>query len=185
MKIPGASITANWVAAGVIVLFLLGVAALAVGGGGSNSSTSTPTPTSSFDPILSKMEPMLKAEYTSPNAIITIYESPKNAGQSVDELRFIMNYPANGTTIGAVISNEGAGQAAAGVNSLSASDISSGGVQGTPTSFGLQAATVALGHVPSTVNDVYVKGTGNNEGIDNEYIQYDSLFVQVMYTTTI
>jgi hypothetical protein len=183
MKIPGASITAKWVVAGVIVLFLLGVAALAVGGGGSNSSTSTPT--SSFDPILSKMEPMLKAEYTSPTANITIYESPKNAGQSVDELRFIMNYPANRTTIGAVISNEGAGQAAAGVNSLSASDISSGGVQGTPTSFGLQAATVALGHVPSTVNDVYVKGTGNNKGIDNEYIQYDSLFVQVMYTITI
>ena len=43
--------------------------------------------------------------------------------------------------------------------------------------------TVALGHAPSAVNDVYVKGPGNNEGIDTEYIQYDSILIQVMTTT--
>jgi hypothetical protein len=182
---------------GIAVLFFLAVAAAVVSSPQQpNTNLGTPTPTvqaptatpsgasaSSFDPILTKMEPVLKAEYTSPNANITITESPKNAGQSVDMLHFDVYYPANGTTIGATVDNRGASEASASVTSLSASDISSGGVQGTPTNFGLQAATVALGHAPSTVNDVYVKGTGNNEGVGTEYIQYDSLFVQVMYTT--
>ena len=108
--------------------------------------------------------------------------SHRKTRQDTDILHFDAYY-ANGSTIVASISNEGARQAAAGVNSLSASDISSmDGVRSTPTSFGLQAATVALGHTPSTVNDVYVKGRGNWEGIDSEYVQYDSLFVQVTYT---
>jgi len=82
------------------------------------------------------------------------------------------------------IDNRGANEASASVKSLSASDISSGGVQGTATSFGLQAATTAFGHTPTTINDVYVKGTGDNEGINTEYIQYESLFIQVIYTTS-
>ena len=28
-----------------------------------------------------------------------------------------------------------------------------------------------------------LKGRGNNEGIDTEYIQYDSILIQVMTTT--
>ena len=186
----------RYVLYGIAVLFFLAVAAAVVSSPQQpNTNLGTPTPTlqaptatpsgasaSSFDPILTKMEPVLKAEYTSPNANITITESPKNAGQSVDMLHFDVYYPANGTTIGATIDNRGASEASASVTSLSASDISGGGVQGTPTNFGLQAATVALGHAPSLVQDYYVKGAGMHEGTNSEYIQYDSLLIQVTYT---
>jgi hypothetical protein len=156
----------------------------------STSPTATPsaapTNTASFDQVLKKMEPVLKAEYTSPNTNITITESPKNAGQSVDILHFSVLYPANGTAITATIDNRGAGEASASVTSLSASDVSSGGVKDPLllTNFGLQAATTGLGHTPTTINHIAVRGTGSNEGINTEYIQYDSLLFQVMTTTT-
>jgi hypothetical protein len=44
---------------------------------------------------------------------------------------------------------------------------------------GSDAATVALGHTPSTVNDAYFKGTGDWVGFDNEYIQYDQISVYI------
>jgi hypothetical protein len=61
------------------------------------------------------------------------------------------------------------------------STCSSGDIKdlGSNTLFGQQAATVALGHAPTTVNDVYCKGTGDYVGVDNEYIQYDQLFIIV------
>jgi hypothetical protein len=132
------------------------------------------------------MEPVLKAEYTSPNTNITITESPKNAGQTNDILHFSVLYPANGTGITATIDNRGAGEASASVTTLSASDISSGGVKDPSllTGFGLQAATAGLGHAPTTINDIAIRGTGSNEGINTEYIQYDSILIQLMTTTT-
>jgi hypothetical protein len=47
------------------------------------------------------------------------------------------------------------------------------------THFGQNAAAVALGHTPSTVNDAYFKGTGYWAGFDNEYMQYDQIFVSI------
>jgi hypothetical protein len=174
------------------LLFIGSLALVSISGCTSSTSSPTATPsaaptaTASFDPVLKKMEPVLKAEYSSPGANITITETPASASQSTDMLTFGVYYPQNGTTIGATITNQGASQAAAQLNSLSASDISNGGVNSPSlvTGFGLQAATVALGHTPSTVNDVYVKGTGNNEGINTEYFLYDSLLILVMTTTT-
>jgi hypothetical protein len=172
------------------LLFIGSLALVSISGCTSSTSNPTATPsaaptaTASFDPLLKKMEPVLKAEYASPSANVTITESPKNAGQSTDILNFEVYYLQNGTTMGATITNEGASQAFASVTSLSASDISNGGVKDPSllTSFGLQAATTGLGHTPTTINDIAVKGTGNNEGISTEYIQYDSLLIQV--TTT-
>jgi hypothetical protein len=48
--------------------------------------------------------------------------------------------------------------------------------------FAQQTATVALGHVPTTVNDAYLKGTGEYTGVDDEYLQYAQLFVQTTVT---
>ncbi|MFZ1021945.1 MAG: hypothetical protein WCE82_01905 [Halobacteriota archaeon] len=53
---------------------------------------------------------------------------------------------------------------------------------GSNTHFGQQAATVALGHAPTTVNDAYLKGTGESAGVDNEYIQYDQFFIMTTVT---
>ena len=85
------------------LLFIGALVLVSISGCTSSTSNPTATPsaaptsTASFDPALKKMEPVLKAEYTSPNTNITITESPKNAGQSVDILHFGVLYPANGT----------------------------------------------------------------------------------------
>jgi hypothetical protein len=52
---------------------------------------------------------------------------------------------------------------------------------GFETHFGQQAATVALGHGPTTVLDVYIK---TNFG-DSEYIQYDNILVTIDYAGTL
>jgi len=173
------------------LLFICSIVLVSISGCTSSTSSSTATPsaaatTAGFDPVLKKMEPVLKAEYTSPNTNITITESPKNAGQTNDILHFSVLYPANGTGITATIDNRGAGEASASVTTLSASDISSGGVKDPSllTGFGLQAATAGLGHAPTTINDIAIRGTGSNEGINTEYIQYDSILIQLMTTTT-
>lgn len=82
----------------------------------------------------------------------------------------------------AEIRNEGSIDAASSAFKT-ASKCLSGGIEdaGSKTSFGLDEATVALGHTPTTVNDVYCKGTGEYAGIDTETIQYDQLIV----TTTV
>jgi hypothetical protein len=192
MKILGVRITFKRIAAVFIVLFLLGVVVVALGGGGSNSSStistsptaaptaaaaapsaaSSATPPSSFDPVLAKMEPTLKAEYGAANVT-----------QEAAAIRVDVTYE-NGTNTLAVIDNRGASEASASVNFLSGQDISNGYVNspGLTTNFGLQAATVALGHAPSEVKDIFVKGTGNNAGMNEEYIQYDSLYIDVYYT---
>ena len=51
------------------------------------------------------------------------------------------------------------------------------------THFGEAAVTAALGHPPTTVNDVYLRGVGDQyQGVDNEYIQYDQIFIQTLTT---
>jgi endo-beta-N-acetylglucosaminidase D len=47
------------------------------------------------------------------------------------------------------------------------------------THIGQNAAAVALGHTPSTINDAYLKGTGDYAGFNFEYIQYDQIFVYI------
>jgi len=174
------------------LLFICSIALVSISGCTSSTSSptatpsATPTSTASFDPVLTKMEPVLKAEYSSSGANVTITETPASASQSTDMLNFGVYYPQNGTTITATITNQGASQATAQLNSLSASDVSNGGVKDPTllTGFGLQAATAGLGHAPTTITDIAIRGTGNNEGINTEYIQYDSILIQLTTTTT-
>jgi hypothetical protein len=50
------------------------------------------------------------------------------------------------------------------------------------THIGEQAATVALGHTPTVVNDAFFKGTGDQAGFNYEYLQYDQIGVVVIIT---
>jgi hypothetical protein len=70
-------------------------------------------------------------------------------------------------------------EASSAFKTLSAPDSRSTLAPESVTHFGQQAATVALGHAPSTVQDVYIRGTGDYAGIDNEYIQYDQLLIAI------
>jgi len=179
--------------AGIVVLFLL-LVIVSAAMSGNNSNTSTPTPTaaattsvkatatpsaapsnnSSFDPVLAAMMPGLKAEYGAANVT-----------QEAAAIRVDVTYE-NETSLIAIIDNRGASEASASVDFLSGQQINEGNYTNAPglvTHFGLDAATAGLGHAPSAVKDIYVKGTGDNNGVNEEYIQYDSLYLDVMYNT--
>ncbi|MGZ4934457.1 MAG: hypothetical protein ACXV49_08170 [Halobacteriota archaeon] len=141
------------------------------------TETQQPTGTSGFDPVLTKMAMELTNEYKT-----TVSKQPKNGTGSHDFISLAVDTPHN-TTTHAQVTNYGTTAAATGVYKMFATP-ASGGVS-TPASvthFGEQAATVALGHTPTTVNDYYLKGT--DVGTDNEYIQYDQLFVETTVTSS-
>ncbi len=118
--------------------------------------------------------PALKAEYGAANV------TPEAAAIRVD-----VTYE-NETGLIAIMDNRGASEASANVNFLSGQQKNEGNYTNAPglaTHFGLDAATAGLGHAPSTVKDIFVKGTGDNNGVNEEHIQYDSLYLDVMYNT--
>ena len=89
---------------------------------------------------------------------------------------------SNGTNANVAISDTTVADATSSFNSLSTPQ--SGVDVSSPTQvtlWGQQAATSALGHAPTTVNDAYLKGTGDSAGVDSEYIQYDSIFMGITY----
>ena len=95
-----------------------------------------------------------------------------------------VTFESNGRTTTAEIRNEGSTDAASSLFKSLSTGVSGDVLDlGSNTHFGQQAATVALGHAPTTVNDAYLKGTGEYAGVDNEYLQYDQLFVMTTVTT--
>jgi hypothetical protein len=167
-----------------VPLLCIGVLVLAVSiSGCPNNTNSTPTPTpsaapttkASFDPLLVKMEQTLKTQYPS---AVGWKQSPKNENQTNDELLFLMT--SNGKDIYVDIRNYSSTDEASGVfRSLSTPDSTNKLAPGCATYLGQQAATVALGHAPSTVQDVYLKGIGQWAGVDNEYIQFDHIVMLI------
>jgi hypothetical protein len=137
---------------------------------------STPTATASFDPLLTKLIPTLKAEYG--NDAVT----QRAKGSNINYDAVYVNFESNGHMTTAEIRNEGSTDAASSSFETFSTCIS-GDVKdpGSVTHFGQQAATIALGHTPTTVNDVYCKGTGKLAGVDNEYIQYDQLLISTTF----
>ena len=142
-----------------------------------STATQQPTATSGFDPILTKMAAELTKAYNT-----TVSKQPKNGTGSHDFIFLAFDTPHN-TITHAQVTNYGTTAAATSVYNLFATP--AGGSVPSPASvthFGEQAATVALGHTPTTVNDYYLKGT--DVGTDNEYIQYDQLFVETTVTSS-
>lgn len=142
-------------------------------------ATATPTSTTAgFDPLLTKMAAALSKQYST-----TVSKLPKNADQDGDMISISVDGPDGGTT-SAGISNYGTTATATGIFNMMATPISdSVSSPASVTHFGQQAATVALGHTPMTINDYYLKGTGNYAGVNNEYIQYDQLFISTTVYT--
>ncbi len=139
-------------------------------------ATSTPTATASFDPLLTKLIPTLKAEYG--NDAVT--QRAKGSNSNFDAV--YVNFESNGHGTTAEIRNEGSTDAASSSFKTFSTCIPGFVLDlGSVTHFGQQAATVALGYTPTTVNDVYCKGTGKWAGVDNEYIQYDQLLISTTF----
>jgi hypothetical protein len=139
-------------------------------------TAATPAATASFDPLLAKFVPTLKTEYGG-DAVTQ---------RAKDDISFdavYVTFESNGRTTTAEIRNEGSTDAASSLFKSLSTGVS-GDVPdiGSNTHFGQQAATVALGHAPTTVNDAYLKGTGESAGVDNEYIQYDQFFIMTTVT---
>jgi len=145
----------------------------------SAAPSAAPTATTAgFDPILTKMADALSKQYNT-----TVSKWPKNATQDRDTITVSVE-GANGKITTAEISNYGTTAAATGIYKMMATPISNSvSSPASVTYFGEQAATVALGHTPTTVNDYYSKGTGDYAGLDNEYIQYDQLFIATTVTS--
>jgi len=141
-----------------------------------------PTGIGSFDPLLANLVPTLKAEYGS-NAVKA---RPKQTGIGLDYDAVFVNFESHGRMTWAEIRNEGSIEAASNSFKILSTPSPGSGDKlelGSITYFGQQAATVALGHAPTVVQDAYLKGTtGINAGVDNEYIQYDQLFVLIQVT---
>ncbi|MGZ4911906.1 MAG: hypothetical protein ACXV5B_02120 [Halobacteriota archaeon] len=133
------------------------------------------TTTASFDPLLAQMVPTLKAQYGN--------NSVTQRATNINAYTVFVTFESNGRVTTAYIRNEGSIDAASrtytSLSTCASSDIKD---TASITHFGQQAATVALGHAPTTVNDTYCKGTGDNAGVDNEYIQYDQIFIQAAIT---
>ena len=147
--------------------------------GNSSNTKQTPTPTvkTSFDPLLAKMVPTLKAEYGN-NMV-----DQRAKGTNINFDAIYVTSEKNGKVTIAEIRNEGSIAAASNFFKTSPCISSDIKTPGSVTHLGQQAATVALGHAPTTVNDVYCKGTGDYLGVDNEYIQYDQLIVITTVTS--
>lgn len=133
------------------------------------------TTTASFDPLLAQMIPTLKAQYGN--------DSVTQRATNINTYTVFVTFESNGRISTAYIRNEGRTDAASRTYT-SLSTCASSDIKDTAniTHFGQQAATVALGHAPTTVNDTRCKGTGDNAGVDNEYIQYDQIFIQIGVT---
>ena len=147
--------------------------------GNSSNTKQTPTPTvkTSFDPLLAKLVPTLKAEYGN-NMV-----DQRAKGTNINFDAIYVTSEKNGKVTIAEIRNEGSIAAASNFFKTSPCISSDIKTPGSVTHLGQQAATVALGHAPTTVNDVYCKGTGDYLGVDNEYIQYDQLIVITTVTS--
>jgi len=151
--------------------------------GNSSNTKQTPTPAktptvkTSFDPLLAKLVPTLKAEYGN-NMV-----DQRAKGTNINFDAIYVTSEKNGKVTIAEIRNEGSIAAASNFFKTSPCISSDIKTPGSVTHLGQQAATVALGHAPTTVNDVYCKGTGDYLGVDNEYIQYDQLIVITTVTS--
>ena len=145
------------------------------------TATATPIDTASFDPLLAKMATALKAEYGSSAVSQRSKNSKLNKG---NDDAVLVAFESNGRTTTVSIVNEGSIDAASRMFKSHSTCLSHSILDiGSNTHFGQQAATVALGHAPTTVNDVYCKGTDTFSGADNEYLQYDQLYISTLVTT--
>ncbi len=165
-----------------VLLLLLVCSVLLVSIAGCTSSSSNPAPSTApavtsntattFDPILTKLAESLRSEYGG---------AVEQRRTNVNSEAVFVAFESDGRNITVEIRNEGSVEAA---NSTfeTLSTCASGDINGSSniTYFGLQAAKDALGHEPTTINDVYCTGTDEFAGVDNEYIQYDQLFIQTM-----
>ncbi len=176
---------------GISLLFISALLLISIAGCTSPSSNNaSPSPTAvvatsaaqlnsttaaSFDPLLAQMVPTLKAQYGN--------NSVTQRATNINTYAVFVTIESNGRITTANIRNEGSTDAASrtymSLSTCASSDIKDAA---SITHFGQQAATVALGHAPTTVNDTYCKGTGNNAGVDNEYIQYDQILIQTGVT---
>lgn len=172
---------------GFIVLMVLGGLISAITPNNTTNSTeqatATPAPsvkatpkavTANFDPLLAKLVPTLKAEYGSD----VVEARPKHTASDLNYDAIFIHFVSHGQYSPVEIRNEGSIADASRVfKSLSTCNPGEVKDPKSTTYFGLQEATVALGHAPTTVNDAYCKGTGTDAGSDVEYIQYDQLFI--------
>lgn len=141
------------------------------------TATVTSTATANFDPLLAKLVPTLKAEFGN-NMV-----NQRAKGTNINFDAVYVTSEKNGQVTIAEIRNEGSVDAASNFFKTSPCISSDIKAPGSVTHLGQQAATVALGHAPTTVNDVYCKGTGDYLGVDKEYIQYDQLIVITTVTS--
>ncbi len=157
---------------------------------GCTSSSSNPAPSAAFtpaasetkssaaadfDPILTKLAESLRSEYG---------DAVEQRRTNVDSDAVFVTFELNGRNTAVEIRNEGSVDAANRTfEALSACTSGDASRSSGATHFGQHATTDALGYAPTTVKDVYCTGTGEFAGIDNEYIQYDQLFIQTVVTT--
>ena len=142
-------------------------------------ATATCSTTAVFDPLMTKIANALKPQYG--NAV----ENRPNNGSNVGGGEVFVSFQ-NGSTITTVeIRNEGSTENASRTFSVLSTPTAGVDVKDPSkvTHFGETAVTTALGHPPTTVNDVYLRGVGDQyQGVDNEYIQYDQIFIQTLTT---
>jgi hypothetical protein len=142
-----------------------------------SNPTATPSATAGFDPLLAKIATVLKPQYGS-----MVSTRAKNENVSFDGVYVSIE---NGSTITTVeIRNEGSTENASRTFSVLSTPTAGADVKDPTkvTLFGETAVTTALGHQPTTVKDVYVRGVGDYQGVDNEYIQYDQIFIDTLVT---
>jgi hypothetical protein len=162
-------------------LLFIGSLALVSISGCTSSTTPTATPTTNaatstlgLTPLLKKIEPTLKQQYGSG------ISSGVSEGNNVVSVKWTTK---DGWSATAAIDDRGTVDAAStAFNTLKTPDSTQKSDPGNETGFGRAAATAALGHTPTVKNDAYLTGTGNWAGINNEYLQYDQIFIQIEYT---
>ncbi len=140
-----------------------------------STTTATSTSAANFDPLLTKLATSLKSEYG---------DAVEQRRTNVNSETVFVTFESEGRLTAVEIRNEGSVDAANRTfEALSTCVSEDTNDSSNVTHFGQQAATVALGHAPTTANDAYCRGTGELAGVDNEYIQYDQLFIQTVVTT--
>lgn len=158
----------------VLSASILMIAAVVAVAGCVGNTRSAPTAIAeSFDPVLKKVETVLKAQYADPSYQLTVKEN-KTGSDSLDvQLVF------NGTNIVGTINHyANVTQANSYVATLRSSynQSSQYTLAAIPTHFGIMsAATSALGHIPTKQSFAVYQQIGQDPPVYREIAQYDTI----------
>ncbi len=160
------------------LLFISALVLVSISGCTSSTNpTATPTATNGsqgyyvgLTPLLQKLEPALKQQYGS-----GVSEGAKHDGV------YVFWVTSKGWNASAGATEWKTADAAYLSTKSTKPDANEVSSPNSITGFGLAAATAALGHKPNQTFDVYLKGTGDWTGSDEEWISYDQIVYHVTY----